>query len=173
VKAARGGLFPTVSLGAGYNTSYQSIFVDTANKKIPYFDQLKNNRGTNVGVGVYIPFMSGFQNRNRLSLSKIALKEAEYYAENTRIQLRQNIERDHLNMTATLNRYQALVDQVGSYAENFRAAEVRFNNGASNSVDYLIAKNKLDNSKIDLIIARYDFLLRTRILDYYQGKLSW
>ena len=173
VKAARGGLFPTVSLGAGYNTSYQSIFVDTANKKIPYFDQLKNNRGTNVGVGIYIPFMSGFQNRNRLSLSKIALKEAAYYAENTRIQLRQNIERDHLNMTATLNRYQALVDQVSSYAENFRAAEVRFNNGASNSVDYLIAKNKLDNSKIDLIIARYDFLLRTRILDYYQGKLSW
>ncbi|WP_127125722.1 TolC family protein [Pseudoflavitalea rhizosphaerae] len=173
VKAAKGGLFPTVSLGAGYNTSYQSIFVDTSNNKIPYFDQLKNNRGTNVGLGVYIPFMSGFQNRNRLSLAKIALKEAEYYAENTRIQLRQNIERDHLNMTATLNRYQALVDQVGSYAENFRAAEVRFNNGASNSVDYLIAKNKLDNSKIDLIIARYDFLLRTRILDYYQGKLSW
>jgi outer membrane protein len=120
-----------------------------------------------------VPLLDGFQARNRLSQAKIALKEAEFIAENTRIQLRQNIERDYLNMTATLNRYQALIDQVSSYAENFRAAEVRFNNGASNSVDYLIAKNKLDNSNIDLIIARYDFLLRTRILDYYQGKLSW
>lgn len=173
VKAARGGLYPTVSLGAGYNTNYSRNFLDSAEKRIPYFDQVKNNRSTNVGVGVYIPFMNGFQARNRLSLAKIALKDAEYRAENTRIQLRQNIERDHLNMTATLNRYQALIDQVGSYAENFRAAEVRFNNGASNSVDYLIAKNKLDNSNIDLIIARYDFLLRTRILDYYQGKLTW
>ncbi|MBO9634016.1 MAG: TolC family protein [Chitinophagaceae bacterium] len=173
VKAARGGLYPTVSLGAGYNTNYSRNFLDSAEKRIPYFDQVKNNRSTNVGIGVYIPFMNGFQARNRLSLAKIALKEAEYRADNTRIQLRQNIERDYLNMTATLNRYQALIDQVSSYNENFRAAEVRFNNGASNSVDYLIAKNKLDNSNIDLIIARYDFLLRTRILDYYQGKLSW
>lgn len=117
--------------------------------------------------------MDAFRNRNRLSLAKISLKEAEYVAENTRITLRQNIERDYLNMSATLNRYQALVDQVSSYAENFRAAEVRFNNGASNSVDYLIAKNKLDNSNIDLIRARYEFLLRTNILDYYQGKLNW
>lgn len=173
VKAARGGLYPTVSLGAGYNTNYSRNFLDSAEKRIPYFDQVKNNRSTNVGIGVYIPFMNGFQARNRLSLAKIALKEAEYRADNTRIQLRQNIERDYLNMTATLNRYQALIDQVSSYNENFRAAEVRFNNGASNSVDYLIAKNKLDNSNIDLIISRYDFLLRTRILDYYQGKLSW
>jgi outer membrane protein len=173
VKSERGGLFPTISAGAGYNTNYSRNFLDSAAKRIPYIDQIRNNRSTNVGVGVYIPFMNGFQQRNRLSLAKIALKEAEYIAENTRIQLRQNIERDYLNMTATLNRYQALIDQVSSYAENFRAAEVRFNNGASNSVDYLIAKNKLDNSNIDLIIARYDFLLRTRILDYYQGKLSW
>lgn len=173
VKSARGGLWPTIGAGAGYNTNYSRNFFDTNNKRIPYFDQLKNNRSTNIGIGVYIPFMDAFRNRNRLSLAKISLKEAEYVAENMRITLRQNIERDYLNMTATLNRYQALLDQVNSYAENFRAAEVRFNNGASNSVDYLIAKNKLDNSNIDLIRARYEFLLRTNILDYYQGKLNW
>jgi outer membrane protein len=76
-------------------------------------------------------------------------------------------------MTAAKNRYQALVEQVTAYAESFRAAEVRFNAGASTSVDYLIAKNNLDRANVNLIIARYDYVLRTKILDYYQGKPLW
>ena len=67
----------------------------------------------------------------------------------------------------------ALVDQVAAYVENFRAAEIRFNEGASNSVDYLIAKNKLDAANLNLILARYDYVIRTKILDYYQGKMNY
>jgi outer membrane protein len=76
-------------------------------------------------------------------------------------------------MTAAENKYQALVEQVAAYAESFRAAEVRFNAGASTSIDYLIAKNNLDRANVNLIIARYDYVLRTKILDYYQGKPLW
>jgi outer membrane protein len=76
-------------------------------------------------------------------------------------------------MEASLNKYKALVDQVSAYTESFRAAEVRFNEGASTSVDYLIAKNNMDRANINLIIARYDYVLRTKILDYYQAKALW
>jgi len=40
-------------------------------------------------------------------------------------------------------------------------------------VDYLIAKNNLDRAKTSLIVGRYDYLLRTKILDYYQSKPLW
>jgi len=40
-------------------------------------------------------------------------------------------------------------------------------------VDYTVAKNKLDAANINLISARYDYILRMKILDYYQGKLGW
>lgn len=173
VKAARGGLLPSIGLGGGINTNYSGTARDPGNEKIAYYDQLSNNYSTNVGIGIRIPLMNGFNARNQLAFAKIDLREADYEVENTRIQLQQSIERDHLNMRATLNRYQALVDQVASYSENFRAAEVRFNAGASNSVDYLIAKNKLDNANISLIIARYEYVIRTRILDYYRGELMW
>lgn len=173
VKAARGALFPTIGIGGGIDTRFSSTGVDTAGAKVPYYDQLSNNYSTGVGIGVSIPILNGLQRRNQVALAKIDQKQAEYIAQTTQIQLKQNIERDHFNMEASLSRYQALVDQVGSYTENFRIAEVRFNEGVTSSVEYLLAKNNLDRANTNLIIQRYDYVLRTKILDYYQGKMMW
>ena len=87
--------------------------------------------------------------------------------------MQQSIERAYVNLTSTSDKYKILLDQVNAFAESFRAAEIRFNAGAITSVDYLIAKNNLDRTNINLIIAKYDFVLRTKILDYYQGKALW
>ena len=74
-------------------------------------------------------------------------------------------------MNTAWDRYKVLLDQVNAYQESFRAAEIRFNAGVGNSVDYLTAKNNLDRANINLISAKYDYVLRTRILDYYLGAV--
>ncbi|THU34842.1 TolC family protein [Niastella caeni] len=173
VQAARGNLFPLVGLGTGFYTPYSSTARDSAAQKIGYYDQLSNNYRTYVGIGISIPIFNNFRNRNQVALAKIDLKNATYTEQTRQIQLKQNIEQDYFNMGASKNRYQALVEQVAAYAESFRAAEVRFNAGASTSVDYLIAKNNLDRANVNLIIARYNYVLRTKILDYYQAKPLW
>lgn len=173
VQVARGALYPSIGLGAGVDTRFSSTSRDGNGGKVPYYDQLSNNYSTGFGLTLSIPILNGFRTRNNITLAKIDQKSAEVVNQTTQIQLKQNIERDHFNMTASLNKLQALVDQVASYAETFRAAEVLFNAGASTSVDYVIAKNNLDRANINLIIGRYDYVLRTRILDYYQGKLMW
>jgi outer membrane protein len=76
-------------------------------------------------------------------------------------------------MQAAYARYQKLTEQVASFAESFRGAEIKFNAGAINSVEYLVVKTNLDRANINLIIARYEYLLRTKVLDYYQGKPLW
>jgi outer membrane protein len=75
-------------------------------------------------------------------------------------------------MNTAFERYNKLTSQVDDLTISFQAAEVRFNAGAINSVDYLIIKSKADNANINLIAAKYDYILRTKILDFYQGKLS-
>lgn len=173
VQAARGNLFPSVGLGGGFYTPYSSAARDSSAQKIEYYDQLSNNYRTYVGIGISIPIFNNFRYRNQIALAKIDLKSAAFTSKTKQIQLKQNIEQDYFNMTAAKNKYQALLEQVTAYAESFRAAEVRFNNGAATSVDYLIAKNNYDRATINLIIARYDYVLRTKILDYYQGKPLW
>ena len=173
VKAVKGNLYPSLGIGAGIGTTYSSLAQDANNKKIPYDNQLKNNYGTYVGAGITIPILNNFRYRNQVALAKIDYKTAQFNSQTTRIQLKQNIEKDFFDMTASLNRYKTYVDQVNAYTESFHAAELRFTEGVGTVVDYLIAKNNLDRAKTSLIVGRYDYLLRTKILDYYQSKPLW
>jgi outer membrane protein len=38
------------------------------------------------------------------------------------------------------------------------------------SIDYLTAKDRLDRANLNLVNAKYDFVLRKKVLDYYSGK---
>ncbi|RKR85723.1 outer membrane protein [Mucilaginibacter gracilis] len=143
---------------------------NTAN--INWADQFKNNYGTSISLGLSIPILNYFQNKNKVALAKLNLRNAQYIEQNTRIQLRQNVDQAYANMTAAFERYQLLTDQVGAFGESFRIAEVRFNSGVLTSVDFLVVKGNLDRAKVNLISARYDYLIRSKILDYYQGRLA-
>ena len=76
-------------------------------------------------------------------------------------------------MLSASDRYKVTLDQVNAFTTSFDAAAVRFKNGVGTSHDYLLAKNYLDQANINLINAKYDYVLRTKILDYYQGKQLW
>ncbi|MES2265860.1 MAG: TolC family protein [Bacteroidota bacterium] len=171
VLAAKGALSPTISLFGGLNTNYSSA-AQINNSAIPYWDQFKNNFYNQFGVSLRIPILNYFQNRNKVTLAKIDLQSYKYVEENTKIQLRQNVEQAYLNMSNALERYKALQDQVTAYKESFRIAEIRFNAGVLNSVEFVLAKNYLDRANLNLINARYDCVIYNKILDYYQGRLS-
>ena len=106
-----------------------------------------------------------------MALAKNELKNTEYIAGTAKIQLKQNIEQAFFNMTGAYKRYTTLLQQVNDFTTAFKAAEVRYNEGVSTQIDYLIAKNNLDRANIYLISAKYDYIFQTKILDYYQGKL--
>jgi outer membrane protein len=141
--------------------------------KIPYKDQLDNNFYTSYGFNLSIPIFNQLFQRNRVKQEKINLKNTQYVASTTRTQLGSMVDRAYVNMNSASDRYKVLLEQVAAYTESFRAAEIRFNNGVGTSVDYLIAKNNLDRANIDLITNKYDYVLRTKILDFYQVKQLW
>ncbi|MEO6540520.1 MAG: TolC family protein, partial [Ferruginibacter sp.] len=141
-------------------------------RKINLFNQYNSNLNTYFGVSLQVPIFSSFQTRTNVKLARLEEKRNSYVAESTRLQLHQAIEQAFLNMTSAWDKYKILGEQVAAFEESFRAAEVRFNLGASNSVEYLIVKNNLDRATINLTIARYEYLLRTKVLDFYQGKLK-
>lgn len=203
VQAAKGLLYPNLSLNGNLNTNYSSaamqntllnrsdeatenyVLVDNVKQpvfapkdnfrtdKIRYNNQLNNNLYTTVSLDLRIPLFNNFSRRNQIKKANISLKNSDYVAEATKIRLRQAIEQAYANMSAARNRYDALTRQVEAFALSFRIAEVRFNAGVETAIDYVIAKNNYDRANSNLIIARYDFLLRTKVLDYYRGKALW
>jgi outer membrane protein len=202
VKSARGQLYPSLVVSGGLGTNYSSaattatltgtadVLTDNyvtvnnekiflyapqnsySSNKISYSSQWKNNFNSFVSVGIQIPILNGLQARGRVNTAKIQEKRTVVNAKTTKTQLQQAVEQAYVNMNTAFERYQKLTSQVEDLTISFRAAEVRFNAGAINSVDYLIIKNKADNANINLIAAKYDYILRTKILDFYQGRLS-
>jgi outer membrane protein len=136
-------------------------------------DQLDNNLFTSFGFNLNIPLFNSSIQRNRVRQAKINLKVAQLRATTTRTQLSQDVSEAHLNMTSAAERYKTLLEQVAAYSESFRTAGILFQQGVGNSIDYLTTKNNLDRANINLIIARYDYMLRIKILDYYQGRQLW
>ena len=135
--------------------------------------QYNNNLNTSFGLALQVPIANNLRARNQVKLAKISFKNTQLVADNTKIQLRQNIEQAHFNMKAAYNRYQSLSQQVLALQESFKAAEARFEMGVINSVEYLQVKNNLDRANVNLTQAKYEYVLRTRVLDFYQGKLNW
>lgn len=169
VKAAKGQFFPKLSLGAGMNSRYSSL-AENAGSKISYGDQLKNFKNSFVGVELSIPIFNRMVTRNQIKLATINLKDNELVEANTKQQLHQQIDQAYLNMSNAYERYKVLLSQITAYEESYKAAEVRYKAGVGTSVDYLIAKDRLDRANLNLVNAKYDFLLRKKILDYYNGN---
>ncbi len=167
LKSAKGSLFPSLVLGGNMQTNYSSI-AQNATGKIPYREQIGNNIFTTINLNLRIPIFNSFRAKNIIRLADITVRNSELIEENTKVQLRQQIEQAHLNMTNAYERYTTLLEQVAAYTTSFKAAEARFTAGVGTSVDYLIAKNNVDRANINLISAKYDFVLRKKVLDYYQ-----
>lgn len=137
---------------------------------IRYFDQLASNRNANVSLGLRIPIFNGYQGRVQVANARLNQRNQELEADNVRLQLRQTIEQAYTNLTTAAKRYAATSQQVSALEQAFRVAESRLNAGAINSVDYNLAKTNLDRARSNQVQAKYDYIFRTKILDFYQNK---
>lgn len=199
VKLQQGAYYPQVGFGASLNSNYSSAATNQipgaisevstgdyvrvnntqldvlrqeqsfSSESIKYGKQLNNNLGRFFGFSAQIPLFNNLRTHNNVRLAKVDLKDAQL--ENQRILqlLRQNIDQAYLNMSATFERYRAYTSQVGDFETSFQAAEIRFNNGVINSVEYLINKNALDRARVNLTQSKYEYIFRMRILDFYRG----
>lgn len=203
VDVARGQLWPSLRFGVNVNTNYSSAaqsssilssgtvassdFVSIAGSQypvmrqtntyssetIPYTRQLTGNFFSSLGLTLNIPVFNGMEQRNRIKLAKLNVKNNEVVAKTAKTQLEQSIDLAYINLQTSLERCQTLEQQVEAFKVSFQAAEVRFNEGVGNSIDYLTAKNNFDRANIQLITAQYDAVLRANILDFYKGELNF
>ncbi len=201
VAVARSQYIPEVSLFANLNTNYSSaarlfnetgtsiletgdfvnidnqdysVFTEESNftsDNIPYRDQFDNNLNSSIGVAVNIPIFNGFRAKNNVALEKIKKEEAQTALTQTKLDLQQSIKQSYSVMQTAFQRYNLLQDQVKAYKESFRINEIRFNNGVSNSVEYIISKNNLDNAQTNLANVKYEYALRVKVLEYYRGNI--
>ncbi len=167
LKATLGQMMPTLVAFSQISSNY-STQVSTEFKT-----QVDGNRYTQFGLELNIPILQGLRLRSQHRMAKINLEQAKFNASTAMTTLRQSVESYFVTMMSYFRTYNGLVNEVRHYAESYRGAEIKYEAGALPSLSFIIYKTNLDNASLNLIQAKYNYILQTKILDYYQGTLTW
>ena len=146
--------------------NYNNFYTDT----YPFKDQLKANGRYGFGFSLNIPIFNQFQVKTGISNAKIQVENKELELQSAKNALRKEIEQAYTNASAAFKRYIANQKAVVSTQEAFRYTEEKFNVGMINSVEYNQSKNNLSKAQSDLLQAKYEYIFKTKILDFYNGK---
>jgi outer membrane protein len=133
-------------------------------------DQLKDNLYKGFGFQANIPILNGLQTRTNVQRAAISKELAEITVKETENTLRQSIETAYNDASAAAKTYGSSLKQVAAQQEAYRMNKQRLESGALNIIDYQISENDLFRAKSDLTRAKYNFIFKTKVLDFYQGK---
>jgi outer membrane protein len=169
---AKGKYSPSLTMSGLYYSRYSALATDPLNpsSKYTYMNQLKDNQYKQLSLSLNIPIFSKFQTRTTVSNSKIQVSDAEITLVQIKKTLYKEIQQAHADALASFDNYTSRKEAVLSSEEAFKYSQQKFDVGMISAVDYNLAKNNLTKAKSDLIQAKYQFIFKVKVLDFYKGS---
>ncbi len=198
IKVARSALYPRLSLSASLRTGYSSSSalysyinrteaigylqsdpnqlvmsnVSAAQKEnYPVGQQLGDNFGQLVGLNLTIPIFSNNQGKYGVEKAKIALQNSKLAEQSTRDQLRMSVEQANTDLIAAIKNYAAAVDILKSAQRSYIDMSKKYNTGFASATDFIVQKNDYEQALFGLNQARFNYIFKSKIVDFYLGKL--
>ncbi len=171
LEIAKGNYLPSLNFNANYFNQYSKYFDPPTEFGEPndFGEQIKSNGRSSLGLTLGIPIFNRFMVKNGVSNATIQIENNKFQLQAASNMLRKDIEQAYTNALAAMNRYVSSEKAVESMKEAFRYVEEKFNVGMVNSVDYNLQKNQLTSAQSQLLQAKYEYIFRSKILDFYNG----
>jgi outer membrane protein len=171
---AKGTRIPSLNLSGSYGTGYSDIrerYNPATNEMEPYpfADQIKDNRSTTLTLGLRIPIFNGWMASTNISNAKLGVMNSQLALEIQRNNLYKEIQQAYADAVAARKKYLATQQALAAMEESFMYTEQKFEVGLVNTVDYNAEKNRLTQTQSDLLQAKYDYIFKMKILDFYRG----
>ena len=121
-------------------------------------------------MGLSIPIFNGWQVNTNVANARIVLENAQLELQSRKNALYATIQQSYADAVAALKKFTASEHALISMEESFKYTEKKFEVGLVNTVDYNTSKNQLTATQSDLLQAKYDFIFKTKILNFYKGE---
>lgn len=167
IELSKAGYLPSVSLGYGFNSGANFSNLINSNS---FFQQINENKGHSLSLSVNIPIFSRFQNKTAVAKSKIQVENSHLNLDQAKLDLESNIQRAYTDAQAALKAFSAAKKSLASQELAFDNSKERYNIGSMTSFDLEQSRIRLINAQSSLINAKYDFVFKTKVLDFYMGK---
>lgn len=163
---------PTRVIGVVETTGDNVIsqnFVPVTGPADSFFDQIDQNKGSSFGLSLQIPVFNGFSASNNVRRAKINYEQQKFQLEQEELDLEKIIHQVYQDAVGALKLYDATKRSLEAREVSFQYAQERFDVGVLNSFDYSQIKNRLVTANADFLTAKYDFIFRVKLLEYYYG----
>ncbi len=178
VSLAKAARYPSLSFSANYGSSWSdarqkpdmSPSGNVTYGKYPFIEQLGDNASGSVGVSLMIPIFNGMKAQHGVQNAVWRQKKSEIALLQAKDILYKEIQQAYLDAKGAYERYVSASEAVESSQEAFDYAQVRYDSGAATSLDYNTSKNKLILATSQQLQAKYEYIFKLKILEFYVGK---
>lgn len=178
IEIARGAFYPTLSYNIGAGSSYFNqlnnlISTPTFTQRNDnFFSQLSDRFQYGVSLNLNIPIFNRLQTKNNVERAVVSKKVSELNLINEKLNLEQTIEQAYVDAKAAAKAYEAAKVSLESQKEAFKNAQQSFSLGAMTLFDFDLVRNRLVSAESTLIRNKYDYVFKTKVLQFYYGELE-
>lgn len=166
VKAANAGWWPTVSLSAGYNSSYSSATGS------PFLNQLDQARGGSIAIGVSIPIFDRGQTSVAAQKAKVQEDDAKLALDAQKQEVAVEVKRAYLNYQSAGEQLSAAQAQLTASDLAVKTSQQRYQAGAGTLVELTQARAAQVQAASAVVNARYGLVFQQALMSYYTGELD-
>jgi outer membrane protein len=184
IEIAKSFLKPSINFSFGVNTSYQHLQgrkdeimiknpVTGISDTIPngFFKQFSDKLGHNFSLNISIPIFNRTQSKTNIARQFINKELSQVNLDNEKLQLQQSIEQAFVDSKAAAKTFEASKVSLEAQREAFKNAQESYNLGTSTLFDFDLVRNRLVSAESALIRAKYDYVFKTKVLQFYAGEL--
>lgn len=166
IRIAQSAYYPKLSFGAGISTAYYNLKgVDNE----PFGKQLGNNFSKYVGFTLSVPIFNRLETRNRVRTARLNQTMQSLALEDSKKTLYKEIQQAYYNAVAAQSKYNSCETAMAASDASFRLMKEKYDNGKATAVEYNEIKTNLMKATSDKIQAKYEYIFRKKILDFYKG----
>lgn len=167
IRIAKAALYPTLSLGAGLSSEYYK----TSGYQTPSFSkQLSDNFNKSIGLSLNIPIFNRLATRNSIRQAKLQQSEQALQLDETKKTLYKEIQQAYYNAVNAQAKYESALAARKAAESNFNMMTGKFENGRANATELEEAKTKRANAITSTLQAKYEYILRMKIIEFYEGN---
>ena len=163
MRTARSALYPSLSLRGGYGTGVYSSMEEG------FGTQFRRNGSEFVGVSMSIPIFNRRATRGSIRTAQIAARTQRLALVEAERSLRKEIEQAWYNADAAYVKYRSAGTALAAARIAFAYEERKAAAGRSTLFNFNDAKTRMQKAESELAQAKFEFVFRAKILDFYRG----
>lgn len=167
IRIAKAALYPTLSLGAGLSSEY---YKTSGYQAASFSKQLSDNFNKSIGLSLNIPIFNRLATRNSIRQAKLQQSEQALQLDETKKTLYKEIQQAYYNAVNAQAKYESALATRKAAESNFNMMTGKFENGRANATELEEAKTKRANAITSTLQAKYEYILRMKIIEFYEGN---